>query len=170
MTNNTPSGAKIVKVLNQIFVFPSSSSDGLAQICVTLSQWFSHKNSIFHWAVHQPIALLEVWSLMRQFELLTAWLPLRHHFFFMCICMRTNHLAMKLLLKIAELEIQFVCRETWGSVWREPGLVNDSPANTAYIYWGSLWGQTCCSVIDGKLKLKHASAADMDKNKKTPKM
>ena len=65
MTNNTPSGAKIVKVLNQIFVFPSSSSDGLAQICVTLSQWFSHKNSIFHWAVHQPIALLEVWSLMR---------------------------------------------------------------------------------------------------------
>jgi len=63
MTNNTPSGAKIVKVPNQIFVFPSSSSsssDGLVQIYVTLSQWFSHKNSIFHWAVHQPIAILEV--------------------------------------------------------------------------------------------------------------
>ena len=24
---------------------------------------------------------------------------------------------------------------------------------------GSLWGETCCSVIDGKLQLKHASAA-----------
>jgi len=28
-----------------------------------------------------------------------------------------------------------------------------SLANTAYIYWGTLWGQTCCSVIDGKLQL-----------------
>ena len=34
---------------------------------------------------------------------------------------------------------------------------------------GSLWGETCCSVIDGKLQLKHASAAkksDMNKNKR----
>jgi len=26
-------------------------------------------------------------------------------------------------------------------------------------YWGSLWGQTCCSVIDAKLQLKHACAS-----------
>ena len=26
-------------------------------------------------------------------------------------------------------------------------------------YWGSLWGQTCCSVIDGKIQLKHTSTA-----------
>ena len=38
-------------------------------------------------------------------------------------------------------------------------LVRDSSANIAYIYWGSLWGETCCSVIDGKLQLKHAPAA-----------
>ena len=33
---------------------------------------------------------------------------------------------------------------------------------------GNLWGETCCSVIDGKLQLKHASAAkksDINKNK-----
>ena len=38
-------------------------------------------------------------------------------------------------------------------------LVRDSSANIAYIYWRSLWGETCCSVIDGKLQLKHAPAA-----------
>ena len=41
----------------------------------------------------------------------------------------------------------------------EQSLVNDSSANTAYMYWGSLWGQTCCSVKDGKLQLKYAPAA-----------
>jgi len=46
-------------------------------------------------------------------------------------------------------------------------LVNDSSANTAYIYWRSLWGQTCCSVIDGKLQLKHAPAAKISNH--TPK-
>jgi len=44
----------------------------------------------------------------------------------------------------------------------EQSLVNYSLANTAYIYWGSLWGQTCCSVIDGKLRLKHAPATIKD--------
>ena len=39
------------------------------------------------------------------------------------------------------------------------GSLSDSSANTAYIYWGSLWGQTCCSMVDGKLQLKHAPAA-----------
>jgi len=28
----------------------------------------------------------------------------------------------------------------------EQSLVNDSSANTAYIYWRRLWGQKCCSV------------------------
>jgi len=40
-----------------------------------------------------------------------------------------------------------------------PLLVNDSSAKTAYIYWGSLWRQTCCSVIDGKLQLKPPPAS-----------
>jgi len=41
----------------------------------------------------------------------------------------------------------------------EQSLVNDSSVDTAYMYWGSMWGQTCCSVIDGKIELKHAPAA-----------
>ena len=35
-------------------------------------------------------------------------------------------------------------------------LVNDSSANTAYIYSRNQWWQTCCSAIDGKLQPKHA--------------
>ena len=62
----------------------------------------------------------------------------------------------KLLFKIAELEVR-LCAWRQGeslasivdSVF-EQSLVNDSSANTAYIYWGSLWGQICCFVIDGK--------------------
>ena len=82
------------------------------------------------------------------------------------VCMPTNHLATKqLLFEIVELGIR-MC------VWRqgeslasivdsvfEESLVSDSSVNTEYIYWGSLWGQTCSSVIDCKLQLKHAPAS-----------
>ena len=40
------------------------------------------------------------------------------------------------------------CRQHWTALAFQQSLVNDSTANTAYIYRGSLWGQTCCSVID----------------------
>ena len=69
------------------------------------------------------------------------WLQARHHFLHLYSLSNETYL----LRKIAELEIQWYA---W-RVWTEPGLVNDSSANTAYVYWGSLWGQTCCSVIDG---------------------
>ena len=52
----------------------------------------------------------------------------------------------------------------------EQSLVNDSLANTAY--WGRLWtdcGQTCCSVIDCILQLKHAAAAKKSDINKTTK-
>ena len=55
----------------------------------------------------------------------------------------------------------------------EQSLVNDSSANTAYTYWGSLWGEACCSEIDGKIQLKHAPAAkrsDINKSKRIFKM
>jgi len=57
MTNNTPSGAKMHRECTEpesrqtakVFFFlsssSSSSSDGLVQICVTLSRWFSHKTA-----------------------------------------------------------------------------------------------------------------------------
>jgi len=63
-----------------------------------------------------------------------------------------------LLLKLAGLEIQLVYMgldrqgQSFSSIADsvfEQSLVNDSSANTACIYWGSLWGQTCCSVTDG---------------------
>ena len=63
-----------------------SSSDGLVQICMTFTMVFTQNSSVFHWAVHQPIAFIQVWSLTRWFEPLTKqlWLPLRRHFFFTC--------------------------------------------------------------------------------------
>jgi len=75
----------------------------------------------------------------------------------------------QLLLKIAEFEVAMVVCMKTGRVFGTYALLtqccnrawscNDSSASTAYIYWGSLWGQTCCSVIDGKLQFKHAPAA-----------
>ena len=47
----------------------------------------------------------------------------------------------------------------WLGVWTDACMVSDSLANSAYIYWGSLWRQTCCSVIDSKPQVKHAPAA-----------
>ena len=83
---------------------------------------FAQNSSIFHWAVHQPIAFLQVWSHMRRFEPLTdeLWLPLRRHFFF-TVGMRTNQLAMKCnyYARYAELEILFCVR----SVRRKPMIL-----------------------------------------------
>jgi len=44
---------------------------------------FAQNSSIFHWAVHQPIAFFQVWSHARRLKPLTEelWLPLRRHFF-----------------------------------------------------------------------------------------
>ena len=55
-----------------------------------------------------------------------------------------------------------MCMKTgsWLSVWAEPGQWFFS--QSAYMYWGSLWGQTCCSVIDGKPHHKHAPAANKE--------
>ena len=44
---------------------------------------FAQNSSIFHWAVHQPVAFFHVRSHTRRFEPLIEelWLPLRRHFF-----------------------------------------------------------------------------------------
>jgi len=39
------------------------------------------------------------------------------------------------------------------------GVFEESPWFFSQHCIGSLWGETCCSVTDGKLQLKHASAA-----------
>ena len=56
----------------------------------------------------------------------------------------------------------------FGTIVFEESLVNDPSANIAYIYWGSLWEQTCCSMVDAELQLKHAPASknsDINKTK-----
>jgi len=122
MTNNTPRVLiSIAKVPNQkvakqpkcfsfFFLFFRQASSNL---CDSFTMVFAQSSSIFHSAVHQPIAFLQVRSHMR-FEPLTEELrlPLRCHFS-SCVRMHTNHLAMKciLLRKIAELETLLVCRE-----------------------------------------------------------
>jgi len=62
--------------------------------------------------------------------------------------MRTNHLAMKcnLLCKIAELEILLVCRECLKRAWSGQWFFSQYCIHLLR----NLWGQTCCSVIDGK--------------------
>ena len=83
----------------------------------------------------------------------------------------------KSLLKIADLEIWLVCMETtgragfadphWLSAWTDTWVSNSS-TNAAYIYTEEACGDKtcCCSVIDGKLQLKHAPAANKKWHKK----
>jgi len=80
-------------------------------------------------------------------------------------CAQVLSNEMLLLRKIAELEIQLACWQCLKRAWSVELFFSQ------YCI-GSLWGQTCCSVIDGKLQLKHATAAlksDINKNKITLK-
>ena len=139
MTNNTPSGAKKHRESTEpesrqtpkmfflffIFFFRRASSN----LLYAFTMVFAQNSSIFHWAVHQPIAFLHVRSHTRRFEPLTEelWLPLRRHFFFLCThAHKSLSNKMQLIRKIAELEILSVCRE-----YLKPDLVSDSWANTA---------------------------------------
>jgi len=84
-------------------------------------------------------------------------------------CIRTNHLAMKCNYYSSLLNMFGV----HGDKTDRRSLFHPlltlclnrawSIANIPYIYWGSLWGQICCSVIDGKLQLQHAPAAKTGK-------
>ena len=59
--------------------------------------------------------------------------------------MRTNHLATKCNYnaRLLNIEILLVCRECLKKAWCGHWSLSQ--------YWiGSLWGETCCSVIDGK--------------------
>ena len=151
---NTPSGAKEHHESTKseshqtakIFLF--SSSDRLVQICILFHD-FCTKQQIFHRVLHQPITFFQVWSLTRQFELLTEelWLPLWRHF--------SSHVHMHrkdgnkvYLHKVADLEIQLMCRECLKTA-----------RSGKWFSQYCIGGQTCCSVRDGKLQFKHASAA-----------
>ena len=140
---------KWISNLNFFFRWATGSS-----ICVTLSRWFWHKTAAFFTEQCTSPSIFYRFEVSRGGSNRSLKNFLCDTIFSSHVCMRTNHLAMKCNYYARLLNSWYA-----GSVWREPGLVNDSSANTANICWGSLWGQTCCSVIDGKLQLKHASAA-----------
>ena len=112
MTNNTPSGAKkhhkstepeSCQTKINVFLSSSSSSDGLVQICVTLSRWFSHKTAAFSTEQRTSPSLFlclksheAVWT--------THWRTMASFatpFFFMCMHVHKSHQWKR---KIAELE------------------------------------------------------------------
>ena len=115
MTKNTPSGAKsIAKVPNQkvtrrpkcfslfqnVFLSSSSSSsssDGLVQICVTLSRWFSHKTAAFFTEQCTSPSLFSRFEVTRgdSNRSLKNYGFLYDAIFSSRVRMRTNHLATK---------------------------------------------------------------------------
>jgi len=77
MTKNTPSGAKKQRESTE----PESRQTAkmfhllllllVQQLRDSFTMVFVQNSSIFHWAVHQPIAFFQVWSHTRRFEPLT---------------------------------------------------------------------------------------------------
>ena len=136
------------------FLSSTSSSDVLVQNCMALSQLLSHKTASYITLSSAPTQCF--FTTLESHEVvwtgLCSRLHLRFHFLYL-VRMHINHLATKqLLLKFAELARNTVVRMKTGkaivdSVF-EQSLINDSSAK---YYWRSLWGQTCCSMIDGKL-------------------
>ena len=156
MTKNTPNGAKKHRESTEpesrqtakMFFFlssSSSSSDGLIQICVTLSRWFSHKTAAFFTEQCTSPSLFSGFEVTRgdSNRSLKNYGFLYDAIYSSRVRMRTNHLATKYnyYARLLKLEILLV----WGEVFEE-----------------SLWffSQYC---IDGKLQLKHASAAKKKK-------
>ena len=128
------------------FLFRQASSN----LCDSFRMVFAQNSCIFHWAVHHPIAFFQVWSLTRRFEPFTEklWLPSRRQFFIHMYACAT---------KCNHYEVHMVCRECLRRAWSGQWFFSQ------YCI-GSLWGETCCSVIEGKLQLKHASAAYINKD------
>ena len=110
---------------------------------------FTQNSSILHWAVHQPIALFQVWSLLRPTEGL--WLPLQRHIFLhVYACTQITSTEMSCFHKIAELEIQFMCGEclkrTLFGQWFFRQYCIGRPLRTGLLLcdrWQTL-AQTCC--------------------------
>ena len=130
-----------------MFLWWTTSSDKLDQICVTLSRWFLHKTALSSAPAHCSFTLGSLNQSLKSHGFICDAI------YSSLVCMRKNHFATKQLF--AELEIRLCAwrhgeflSSTVESVF-EQNLVNDSSANTANIYWGSLWGQMCCSVIVG---------------------
>ena len=115
---------------------------------------FAQNSGIFHWAVHQPIAFFSRFEVTRgdsnrsqkNYGFLYDAI-----FFHVYTCAQIT-LNFELLATKCNYYARLLnYKYCWcaGSVWRKP----------SQYYIGSLCGETCCSVIDGKLLLKHASTA-----------
>ena len=84
--------ARWPKCFSSFFFFFRQAS---SKLCDSFTMISPQNSSILHWAVHQPIAFLQLWSLTRHFKLVTeeVWLHLWCHFvhFYTCI----NYLVTK---------------------------------------------------------------------------
>jgi len=90
------------------FFLSSSSSDGLVQNCMTLSQWFSHKTIAFYTEQCTSPLLFHNFEVSRggSNRSLKNYGFISYAILKKLACMHANHLAMKqLLFKIAEVEI-----------------------------------------------------------------
>ena len=154
----------IVKVPNQSHqtakMFFSSSSDRLVQICVTLSWWFSHKTAAFFTEQCTSPLLFSRFEVTRgdSNRSLKNYGFLCDAIFSSRVRMHTNHLARNVI----------IMQDCWiGNTVGVRGVFEESLWFFSQYCIESLSGETCCFLIDGKLQLKHASAAkesDMNKN------
>ena len=172
----------IMKVPNhQVARWPCfSSSDGLVQNCVTLSQWFLHKPAAYHTEQCTSPSLFHYFEVTRGGS---KWSLKSYGFISDAIFKNCMHAHKSLSNETIIIQDRWIrnmvaCMKTGReSLWhpllnlclKRACMVNDSSANTAYIYWGSRCGQTCCFVVDGKFQLKHAPASKRSDINKTQK-
>jgi len=136
-------------------VFFSFFRQAISKLHDSFTMVFTQNGSILHWAVHQPITLSQFWSVESHKVVQTGhWRTMASlaMLFSKIVCIRTNpqqwnNYSSLLNYKICVHEDRESLASIVDSVFEE-SLVNDSSANIAYIYWKSLWRQTCCSVID----------------------
>ena len=130
--------------------------------------------------LHQPIAFSQLWSLMRWFKpvYVTPFLHL-----YTCTPVWMGH---KWTLNLEPWTLATIHNNNcwsramvgvFGDRERLSSIVDEQTSSQwlfsqycIYIYWGSLWGQTCFSVLDGKLQRKHTPAARKSDINKTNKI
>jgi len=155
MTNNTSSRAKKHRESTEPESYPwpkcsSSSSGGLVHICVTLSRWFSHKTAAF--LTEQCTSP----SLFSRFEvtLEDSNRSLKNYaFLYDAIFLHVYACAQITYQRNVIITQDCWIRNTVG----ELGVFEETLRFFSQYCIGSLWGETCCSIIDGKLQFKRAS-------------
>ena len=139
-----------------LLLLPFNFRRASSNLCDSFTIVFAQNSSIFHWAVHRPIAFSP--GLKSHEAIRTAHWRTMASFttpFFWRVRMRTNHLATKCNYYCWITNTVGVRGMFEESLW----MFEESLWFLSQCCIGILWEETCCSVIDDKLQLKHASAA-----------